>query len=90
MSDGGGRSEVSSACVGVMDARWGFLDGTRCPDGPQDGKKSGGQPLEIDRRGREVGLDLHVVEAAPDRAPEPVLGFRLAVEALGASWMASI
>ena len=49
-----------------------------------------GQPLEIDRRGREVGLDLHVVEAAPDRAPEPVPGLRLAVEALGAPEMASI
>ena len=62
-----------------MDAEWRLLDGSRCPDGPQDGKKSGGEPLEIDRRGREVGLDLHVVEAAPDRAPEPVPSFRLAV-----------
>ena len=83
----GATTKMRQRCVSVMDAGWGLLDGSGCPDGAQDGqdgKKSGGKPLEIDRRGREVGLDLHVVEAAPDRASEPVPGLRLAVEALGA------
>ena len=31
----------------------------------------------------QVGLDFHVVETAPDSAPEPVPGLGLAVEALG-------
>ena len=43
------------------------------PDGPKDCKKSGGQPLEIDRRGRQVSLDLHVVEAAPEGRLDIVL-----------------
>ncbi len=52
------------------------------PQQEQDGEKSGGEPLEVDRRRREVGLDLHVREAAPDGAGEAVPGLRLAVVAL--------
>ena len=52
------------------------------PECPQDGKKGGGEPLEIDRRGRQVGLDLHVVQTTPHSASETVPGLRLAVEAL--------
>ena len=52
--------------------------------------KGGSKPLEIDRRGRQVGLDFHVVETAPDSAPEPVPGLGLAVEALGAPEVALI
>lgn len=54
------------------------------PNGPQDGTEGSGKSLEIDGRGREVRLDLHVVETAPHGAPEPVTGLRLAVEALRA------
>ena len=74
----------------MMGAQRRLLDGSRRPDGPKNGKKSGGEPLEIDRGGREVGLDLHVVEAASDRAPEPVPSLRLAVVALGAPEVTSI
>ena len=74
----------------MIGAQWTLLDGSSRPDGPRDGKKSGGEPLEIDRSGHEVGLDLHVVEAAPDRAPEPVPSLRLAVVSLGAPEVTSI
>ena len=52
------------------------------PDGRQNGNKCGCEPLEIDYRHRQVGLDFHVVEAAPDGAAQPVTGLCLAMEAL--------
>ena len=83
------RKSVRSV-VGRMGARRRLFEGSRRPDGPKNGKKSGGEPLEIYRRGREVGLGLYVVEAASDRAPEPVPSLRLAVVALGAPEVTSI
>ena len=38
--------------------------------------------LEIERGGRQGGLDLHIVEAVPHGAPKSMPGFRLAVEPL--------
>ena len=65
-------------------ARWSRSVVSGRPDGPQDGKKGGGEPLEIDRRDRQVGFGFHAVETTPVGAPEPVPGLGLAVEALGA------
>ena len=50
-------------------------------DDAQPPKKSGGEPLEVDRRGRQAGLYLHVLQTATHRAPQPVPGLRLAVHA---------
>lgn len=51
-------------------------------DPAQNKRKEGGrQPLEVDGGRRQVGLDFHVGEAAPDGAREPVPGLGLAVEA---------
>ena len=45
-------------------------------------KKSGRQPLEVDGSRRQIGLDLHVGEAAPDGAREPVPSLGFAMKAL--------
>ena len=50
-------------------------------DSAKDHKERGGEPLEIDRSGRQVDLDIHVVEATPDGACEPVPRLGLSVEA---------
>ena len=51
-------------------------------NGPKSFKVRDGEPLEIDRRGCQIGLVLHVVETATERAPKAVPSLRLAVEAL--------
>ena len=53
-------------------------------------KESGRQPLKIDGGRRQVGLDLHVGEAAPHRARERMPRLGLAVEALGTPAMTLI
>jgi hypothetical protein len=53
-------------------------------------KESGRQPLKIDGGRSQVGLDLHVGEAAPHRAREPMPRLGLAVEALGTPAMTLI
>ena len=73
-----------------MSLPWRCSGISRRPHGPQDSADGGGNPLEIDRRGRQVGLDLHVVEAAADGAAEPLPGIRLPVEALGAPEVALV
>jgi hypothetical protein len=58
-------------------------------DETQDGENGGREPLEVDRR-RQVGLDPHVREAAPDGACKAVPGLRLAVIALRPPAMALV
>ena len=53
-------------------------------------KKSGRQPLKVDGRRRQIGLDLHVGEAAPNGAREPVPSLGLTVEAFGAPAVTSV
>ena len=55
-----------------------------------DPKEGGGQPLEVDRCGREVGLDLHIGQVAADSPSEPMPGLGLAMEALRAPAVAAI
>ena len=55
---------------------------TARPEDPQDSKMGSREPLEIERRGRQVGLELHVVQTAPHSALLPVPSLSLAVEAL--------
>jgi hypothetical protein len=45
-------------------------------------KESGRQPLEVDGGRRQVGLNLHVGEAASHGAREPMPGLGFAMEAL--------
>ena len=52
--------------------------------------ESGREPLQVDRGGRQVGLDLHVSEAAPHGAAQPVLRLRFSVEALRPPEMAPV
>jgi hypothetical protein len=44
-------------------------------------KESGSEPLQVDSRGRQIGLDLHIGEATPHCARKAVPGLSLAVEA---------
>jgi hypothetical protein len=48
------------------------------------------QPLEVHRGRRQIGLNFHISEAAPHGARQPMPGFRLAMEALGAPAMALV
>ena len=49
--------------------------------------QGGGQPLEVDCRGRQESLNPHVLKAASDRAGEAVPGFRFAMLSLRAPAM---
>src|SRR5262245_27250558 len=51
------------------------------PTSPEERKKSGCQPLQIDGCGGQIGLNAHVREAAPDSAGKSMPGFCLAMEA---------
>jgi hypothetical protein len=53
-------------------------------------KNSRRQPLQIDRGGRQISLDFHVGEAAPDAARKSVPCLGLAVKALRAPAMTLI
>ena len=68
-SCGVARREAVLGRAGAMGVRWRLPGSPARPDDPQNDEKGAGEPLEIDRRSRQVGLDLHVVETAPDRAP---------------------
>ena len=48
------------------------------------------QPLEVDDSGGQVGLDLHICEAAPDGTRQTVPGFGFAMEAFGSPAVALI
>jgi hypothetical protein len=48
--------------------------------GQNERKKSGGEPLQVDCRGGQVGLDLHVGDSTPDGACKAMPGLCLAVE----------
>jgi hypothetical protein len=50
----------------------------------------GRQPLEVDGCGREIGLDLHVREAAPHRPGQAVAGLGLSMHAFHAPAMAIV
>jgi hypothetical protein len=57
----------------------------RPPGSQQAGKQHNnpcGQPFEVDRSSRQVGLNLHVGQAPPDCTREPMPSFRLAVDTL--------
>ena len=41
--------------------------------------ESGREPLQVDRSGRRAGLDLHVADAAPHCAAQPVPDLRLSI-----------
>lgn len=61
----------------------GHHGGSRRPDGPQEWKKSGGEPFEIDGWNRDVSLELHVVDATPSRALDPIPAYCSAILTLG-------
>ena len=65
-------------------AQQGLLSSLNGSNRPQNGKKSGGEPLEVDYSRRQVRLDLHIVETAPDSTAEPVPSLCLTVEAFRA------
>ncbi len=48
----------------------------------QKRKEIGRQPPEVDCRGGQISLDLHVGEAAPDGAREPMPSLGFAMKAL--------
>ena len=69
-------------------ARRQFVTFTRRPmgllrgaDSQKSAIKRGGEPLQVDCYGRQVGLDLHVGETAPNGACEAVPRLRFAVKA---------
>ncbi len=74
-----GDPRDGTSMVGVQSA---LLADNGSPNDPKHGVKSGGEPLEVDCRSREVGLDLHVVETTSDGAAQPVPSLGLPVKAL--------
>jgi hypothetical protein len=72
-------------------ARLAAAEGSKsCPQGRQDREKNGGEPLEVERGRGQVGLDLHVGEAAAHGAGEAVPGLRFAVDAFDPPAMALV
>ena len=47
--------------VGIMGVQAAISGDTNPPKGAYFCNKSGGEPLEVDRRGRQVGLNLQVL-----------------------------
>src|SRR5215207_1296136 len=67
-----------------------IVDRQCAPQNAHENKESGSQPLQVDHRGGEISLDLHVTEAASERSGEPVPGLGLAVDAFDPSAVGSI